>query len=319
MAYLLTVSRTDFSRRRQRWTDPSHRSKIRTVGSPELPLGYPGALVLVDDRGEIRYGVPMDGPKGMLEVADGLLVACYTEVRLLSTDLSRSHRLVSGPWCNDLHSLRPSPNGFVVAVAGVDAAHELADDGSVRWSWWAAEHGFTTDQRSEPYTLVKDRDHRRFSYPVDLQSTHINAIAALDDATFLATVFHDGTLVSIDRATGDCAVVVSGLQRPHAIRVLDDGTVTFSNTGAGEAVRGRVRDGNLEVLQQIDAKTTWLHDAYFTGDGWMLVDGANSRVVHTDAEGTVLRIDTFDPDWCLYEVLPWAGPDPYGPAAAVGR
>jgi hypothetical protein len=27
-------------------------------------------------------------------------------------------------------------------------------------------------------------------------------------------------------------------------------------------------------------------------------------VIHTDRSGDVIRVDQFDPDWCLYEVLP---------------
>lgn len=308
MAYLLTVSRMDFSKRKQRWSDPSYTPRIRKIGTPDSPIAYPGLLVLVDDDGRIRRSVPFDSPKGMLWTDAGLLVACFSEIRSCGADLDDSITLVRETWCNDLHSLRPSPRGLLVAAAGVDAAFELAPDGKTLWEWWAADHGFTTDQRGEPRLPAKEEDHRNLVYPVEMQTTHINAIAALDGTTFLATLFHEGALVAVDVDTGECSVLLEGLGRPHAVRVLGNGMVTLADTTAGTAILGRVQRRRFEVLQRIDTGTSWLHDAHFDGERWMFVDGANSRVLHADATGAVLQIDTFDPEWCLYEVLPW--PDP---------
>jgi hypothetical protein len=312
----------DFSTRRNRWADPSHRPSIRIIGSPEMPVAYPGLLVVVGDDGTVSRSIPLASPKGMLSTPDGLMVACYSEIRLFNGDLTSSTTFLSEPWCNDLHSLRPSPNGVLVAVAGVDAAFEISPSGATTWSWWAAEHGFSTDRRGDPVTPARECDHRRFSYPVEGQSTHINAIATLNNETFLATLFQHNMLAAVDRESGDVSLLLNGLQRPHAIRVFDDGTITLANTAMGEAIVARVHDGVAEVVQRLDTGTSWLHDAYFDGEDWMFVDGANSRVVHADGKGNVLRVDTFDPDWCLYEVLPWSqaiGPGTAAEAVAYER
>jgi hypothetical protein len=147
------------------------------------------------------------------------------------------------------------------------------------------------------------------SYPDELASTHINAIAALSATTLLATLFHNNCVLWIDRASGDGRVLLD-IQRGHAVRVLAPDLISVADTCNGQGLLLRVRDGNAEIVSRVSANTTWLHDAFFDGKSWMLVDGANSRVVHTDAAGTILRVDTFDPEWCLYEVLPWVGPLP---------
>lgn len=312
MPYFLTVSRTDFAARRRRWKDPSHRSVVRTIGSSELPVAYPGFLLLVDDDGTELARVPLASPKGMLATLDGLLVACFNEIRRFASDLTDSTTFLSEPWCNDLHSLRPSPHGFIAAAAGVDAAFEISPGGAVTWSWWAADHGFTTDSEGRPWSLRKDDDHRPFSYPVEKQLTHLNAVAALNEQTFLATVFQVGALGAVDRRTGDFTPLLTGLGRPHAVRVRDDGLITFANTTAGQVVTARMgpeevvagAGAGFQVEQRIDTGTNWLHDAYLHDEGWMLVDGAHSRVIHIDAEGDVVRMDAFNPEWCLYEVFP---------------
>jgi hypothetical protein len=234
-----------------------------------------------------------------------LLVACYTEIRSFSRDLNSSFRLLSASWCNDLHSLRPSPRGVLVAATGVDAAAEFDGDGRELWRWWAVEHGFPTDRRGEPWSLGTGTDHRRYVYPIELQSIHVNTLATLDASTYLATLLHGDALIAIDRESGAHSVV-AGVRQPHAVRVLDDdGLITYADTTAGEGVLARVADGRLDELGRVGTDTGWLQDAYFDGENWMLVDGANARVVHTDGAGAVRRVDHFDPDWCLYEVLPW--------------
>src|SRR5690606_36081704 len=119
------------------------------------------------------------------------------------------------------------------------------------------------------------------------------------------TLLHRDMLITIDRATGAHAVMLDGVRQPHAVRTLDDRLITFSDTKAGEGVIARITDDGVDVLQRVGAETDWLHDAYFDGERWLLVDGANSRVVHADADGWIVQIDYFDPEWCLYEVLPW--------------
>lgn len=311
MPYLLTVSRMDLSARRRRWSDPTYDPGVRTIGSPALPLAYPGALVLVDDDGLIRKGIPLLSPKGMLFHGDRLLVACYDEIRSFSLDLTESSSLVNESWCNDLHSLRASADGILVAATGVDAVAEFSATGATTWLWWAAENGFPTDLRGEPWSLGTDQDHRTRSYPVELQSIHVNAVAPLDDETYVATLLHRDSLITIDRRTGEHRVLLDGVPKPHAARVRPDGLVTYADTTTGEGVLAEVYDGRLKVLQRVGAETRWLHDAHFDGTRWMLADGENARVVHVDAEGEVIRVDQFHPDWCLYEVLPWIGPVPW--------
>lgn len=309
MQYLLTVSRTDFSRRRARWTTvpPSSfsRPRIKTIGSPELPLAYPGLLALIDEDGLIVKSIPLWGPKGLLYNEDRLLVACFTEIRSFSMDLSSSFCFATEMWFNDLHSLRPSSRGVLVAATGVDVAAELSTKGKTLWQWWAAENGFLVNAMGEPWSLGKNNDHRKYSYDIELQLTHLNCIAALDDSTIVATFFHQNALVSIDRVSGDWSVILDGLVKPHAVRVLGDGLITVADTTNGTGILLRVCNGRSEILNKVSINTTWLHDAFFDGNQWLLVDGANSRVVHTDVNGNTIRVDRFDSEWCLYEVLPW--------------
>ena len=308
MPYLLTVSRTDYSARKLHWADPSYDPGVRMIGSPQMPLPYPGAMVLVDDDGCIREAVPLFSPKGMALSGDRLLVACYTEIRSFNLALTESFPLVKAAWCNDLHSLRATSRGFLVAGTGVDVLVEFDPQGRELWRWWAVDHGFPDDIEGRPWSLGRDVDHSRRVYPVDLQSVHINAVAELGPDTFVASPLHRDSLISIDRSTGSTRVLMNDLPQPHAVRVLHDDLITFADTRSGEGVLARVEDGKVNVLSRVSVETDWLQDAFYDGREWTLVDGANCRVLHTDADGNILRVDSFDKEWCLSETLPWRDP-----------
>lgn len=308
MSYLLTVSRTDYSARKARWNSEGYAPGVRKFGTASLPLAYPGVLAHVDDRGEIAQAVPLWSPKGMHYLDGNLLVACYSEVRVLSLDLSKSESYINEPWCNDLHSLRASSRGTLMAVSGIDLAVEFAADRSLEWHWWAADHGFDVDISGRPWDFDRTGDHRMYSYPIDLQSTHINAIAELNEQTLVATLLHKNCLIAIDRISGASLVLLDGLGRPHAVRVSAEGEITLTDTLAGRALRGRVVDDKFVLDNSITCDSSWIHDAFFDGESWLVADGANSRVLHVSDEGEVMQVDQFDPEWCLYEVLPFPEP-----------
>jgi hypothetical protein len=261
----------------------------------------------VDETGHVERAVPLWGPEGLLPFCGRLLVACPWSIRSLSFELDDERSFLSQPWCNYLHSMRVTVRGLLVAASGVDALFELGADATLRWQWWATEHGYMESACGGPRHLEPLAEHRGLKYDTPLHSTHVNSALELDDATILATLFHQGELVAINRATGESRRLLGGLKRPHAVRRCPDGTLTLANTGAGEALRlslvGRER---VEVQARVQCDTTWLQDAYFVDERWLLVDGANARVIHADASGRTLRVDQFPPDWRLYEAIPIA-------------
>jgi hypothetical protein len=308
LPYLLTASRTDYSQRKANWRDPDYRSRTRRFGTLERPLQFPGVMALVDDDGDIRTMESLWSPKGMYVHDGGVLVACYAQVREYSLDLTSARVLIDEPWCNDLHSMRRGPDGVLLAVSGLDLAVEFDPVGGREvWNWWAVDHGYDVDVEGRPWSLDRTADHRRWSYPIEMQSLHMNAIAMLNENTLVATLLHRNELIEIDRSSGKVRVLLDDLTRPHAVRVLPDGRLTVADTCRGRGLVVEVDEHGGKVVDQVQIDTPWLHDAVFDGDGWWLADGANARVVRTDSSGAVSSIHQFDPEWCLYEVVPLTG------------
>jgi hypothetical protein len=146
------------------------------------------------------------------------------------------------------------------------------------------------------------------TYGTLAQTTHVNSAAELPDGTVLATLFHQGMVIAIDRESGDWQPVLEGLNHPHSVRVLNENYITVADTGHGRALLVHLKDRKGTIETQVAADTNWLQDCCYDyqNDRWFLVDGKNSRVdlrTGTVGERALARFD-LNPEWRLYEVLP---------------
>ncbi|GCE13786.1 hypothetical protein KTT_36450 [Tengunoibacter tsumagoiensis] len=283
---------------------------MTVLGSLHKPKDEQGGLLcLISDEGEVQAQAQLEMPAGMALTDRGLLVASLFDIHELSLDLSIvQQNAVSLPTFNMLHSLSRTRQGYLVASTGLDALFEFSADGKLLWEWWATDHGFDLTPTGEPRIIDKTDDHRGVKYGTLAQTTHVNSAAELPDGTILATLFHQGTLIAIDRSTGEWQVVLDGLDHPHSVRVLDEHFVTLADTGRGQALFVNIQNLKGKIEASVPVQTNWLQDSYYDtrADKWYLVDGKNTRVIVRSGLNGEKEVAQFelDPEWRLYEVLP---------------
>ena len=299
---------------------------LTVLGSYEKPkedLG--GALCLIEDKGippprgrdksdPYLKTIELQMAAGMVTSEKGVFVTSFSSVHEVDADLGsvRQH-VVSSPFFNALHSISRTQRGYLVASTGLDLLLEFNRDGEILWSWWATDHGFELTPSGRPRMLDKSVDHRTIKYGTLSQTTHVNSAAELPDGRILASLFHQGTVIVIDRETGAWQVVLEGLDHPHAVRVLHEGIpraksgnyFTVADTVHGKALLVRTNKKGGHVEEEVDAGTNWLQDCHYDSihNCWILVDGKNSRISlrrGRSGERTFAQFD-FDPEWRLYE------------------
>lgn len=317
MDFLLSCISTRHSMLKKHWTDSKQNQStgahtecpVTVLGSLQKPKEDQGGLLcLLDDTGEVRASVGMSMPAGMALSDDGVLVASLYDLHQVTPDLSIIKEPVSLPHFNMLHSLSRTRQGFLVASTGLDAILEVTRDGQLLWSWWATEHGFEQTPTGEPRVVDKEQDHRGIKYGTLAQTTHVNSAAELPNGTVLATLFHQGMVIAIDRETGNWQPVLEGLDHPHSVRILNEHYITVADTGRGRALMVNIKDLKGTIETEVDAGTTWLQDCFFDqrSDRWFLVDGKNTHIeIRTGPSGEKAeRRLVLNPEWRLYEVLP---------------
>src|SRR5207247_659860 len=117
------------------------------------------------------------------------------------------------------------------------------------WSWWATEQGLDVTPRGRQRVLDRTVDYRGVEFGTLAQTTHVNAAIELPDGQMLASLFHQGMLVAIDRESGRWRPVLEGLRHPHALHLLDDHHVTLADSGRGLALLASLDGSSLRVEQ----------------------------------------------------------------------
>lgn len=315
MTFLLSCISTKHSMLKKHWTDTRQGEQqtecpLTVLGSHQKPKDDQGGLVcLLDDSGNVRSSVSLSTPAGMAQNGNGVLVATLFAIHEVANDLSSIQPdIVSLPAFNMLHSLSRTRRGYLVASTGLDAILEFTPEGELLWNWWATDYGFDQTPTGEPRYIDKEVDYRGTKFGTLAQTTHVNSAAELPDGTVLASLFHQGMIISIDRESGAWQPVIEGLDHPHSVRILNDQYFTLADTARGRGLLIRLKDGKGQIEAEVDAHTSWLQDCSYDyrNDYWVLVDGKNSRVdlrTGTAGEKSLARFD-FDPEWRLYEVLP---------------
>src|SRR5205807_4182168 len=309
MKLLLSCISTKHSTLKKHWTQTSQdiSCPLTVLGSHQKPkedLG--GLLCLIEDMGSSQKTLDLKMAAGMVTSDNGVFVTSFSGVHEVDTNLGIvRHNIVSSPLFNALHSISRTQRGCLVASTGLDLLLEFNRSGEILWSWWATDHGFGLTPDGQPRVLDKLADHRSIQYGTRAQTTHINSAAELPDGRFLASLFHQGMVIVIDRETGEWQTVLEGLDHPHAVRVLDESHFTVADTVRGRALLVDMDKEGGKVVQEIDGGTTWLQDCHYDVDHncWILVDGKNSRITlrrGRTGERTLAAFD-FDPEWRLFE------------------
>lgn len=309
---LLSCISTQHSLLKQHWEKSRDEiaCPVTVLGSFQKPKeGKAGLLCLLDESGQPQQAVELLSPAGMVRSSDGrIFVATATTIHKIEPDLSALEQdVVTLPLFNVLHSLSRTRRGYLVASTGTDVLAEFDEAGNLLWDWWATEHGFDLTPIGVPRVLNKAEDHRVIKYGTLEQTTHVNSAAELPDGRVLATLFHQGSVIIIDRETGSWHTVLDGLNHPHSVRILDEQHFTIADTGNGRALLVSLVDSLGRVILDVKAETDWLQDCQYSerDDCWFLVDGKNSRIFRYGGISgckPAEQID-LDPEWRLYELL----------------
>jgi len=309
MKLLLSCISTRHSTFKEHWNKSREETAcpLTVLGSYQKPEEDPGGQLVLLEEGPEK-SVALNMAAGLVASERGIFVTSFASIHEADADLDYvRHDVVSLPLFNALHSLSRTQHGYLVASTGLDLLVECSRKGDILWQWWATDHGFEHTPTGQLRVLDKEADHRAIKYGTLSQTTHVNSAAELPDGRILASLFHQGMIIIIERKTGKWHPVIEGLDHPHAIRVLDEEHFTVADTVHGRALLVHLHGNTGRVEEEINAETNWLQDGQYNAehDCWVLVDGKNSRVVvRGGRSGTksFTRIN-LDQEWRLYEAL----------------
>ena len=270
---------------------------------------FGGRLVLIDwSAGRVLADTPIPGVSG-IAIQNGAVVACSWIDQCVYVLRGREKVCAaSHPWFNHLHSVDVTPrNTYLLTSAGSDLIVEVASDGQVVWSWFGPEHGYDVGPEGGQVFFDRKADYRLMRRATSEQAMHVTSAILLRDGTVLATLFHQGQLIAIDRGGGRATVKLTGLSKPHGLHRRGEGFVLSDTLGH----RILLLDDELNCRSQITHGSQWLQDTIATTAGTYLTlenvhidqlpeSGLTNRLVEIDASGVPLRGVEVEPDYRFF-------------------
>ena len=275
----------------------------------EPPLG--GKFIIINwFNKEIVYQLDLDAPAGFFIDFNHLYIANnrlnYISIIDLKTRLEI--RRINNRAFNCLHSIHlVEDQTILVTSTGIDAIIETNLQGETLNDWYATEHDYTLTPKGEQRNVSRDINHQHFIYPTLNQTTHINSAIILDEQHFLATLFHQGLLVRIDRRSGKSKILLSSLKCPHGIKRFKSVTENeiewmLCNTKRNEIL---FLNNSFTIVRKMSFEdVNWLQDVSQIQNGHIIIaDANNSRIIEIDPVlNTVTSEFSYSSDWRIYQI-----------------
>jgi hypothetical protein len=304
MMLIATFLTSHFGEWRQSWHGVQRNMQMGGDPVTEASEVNAGILAAIDfGSGKVVQSVTLNSPAGFAVHGDWLYLASMYGNRIVRLGMdfqvkdSFATRLM-----NDLHSVVADDTGVLVTCSGTDSVLEVDYSGVQNWSWLASEHGFRMSPSGHRVRIDTKHDYRLDQVPTVTQATHCNSVlrSRLDGRdVLLVTLFHQGQVISVDRATGRASVLARGMVHPHAIRRRDGGwTVCDSES---HAVILLSEDFWIQAV--IESDFNWVQDALAVDDGILIADANNSRIVLWDtARARPSYQISYPEEWKIYQI-----------------
>jgi hypothetical protein len=312
MIVAATFLTTHFGEWRASWHGVSRTAQTGAPILNRVPEANEGLFVLFDWSAKAeRHRVLIDTPAGFVFGAERLYVnSMYGNRVLVLDERLRTVDAIGHRLMNDLHSLAWSDDRLLLTSSGVDGILELTRGGVATWIWLATDHGYTQTPSGRMRRSERSQDFRLRPIATAEQATHCNS--AIDGRwrgrpVVLASLFHQGEVVAIDRQSGRVEVLANGFRNPHSIRRWDGGWMV-SDSRSNEVT---LLTDEFDVADVISGDFSWVQDVVAVdGDHLLIADANHSRMVLWDLHSRrVVDVLQFLEEWKIYQMeivpAPW--------------
>ncbi|MFZ5376043.1 MAG: hypothetical protein ACOZAN_00030 [Patescibacteria group bacterium] len=255
--------------------------------------------------------INLSQPNGFVAGIDELVIASMATNNLtVFCRQLRFIREISNRAFNDLHSVTKTSRGYLVTSTGTDCIVELDAAGNTIWSLWFhqfPEYSKTPQGNSRQLDTLAN--HNLEDYPTVKQTTHVNSAIAIGnngkpEKYVLATLFHQGQLVRIDRETNKIEVLLEGLKCPHAIREYEN-CFTLCDSKNNRVL---ILNKDFSIRKIISGDYSWVQDAFINKEGSILViaDSNNHRIVYRDLNTEEESAIAYSNEWRIFQIEEYA-------------
>lgn len=287
----------------------------------------------LDISDKSRWFKELPEPRSLVFIGNDIVLTAAEDVHIFDT-ISKKENLIKNPYFGNLHTTFPNFDNtrIIVSSTGFDSLLELdSKTKKETWRWTAWEHGYNRAANGSFITLnsqeaielreagnevvlVDDSVKKEgFGIPTAFRTTHINgAIYDYDPNFILATLYHKGTVVRINRQSGESEILMRDLKNPHAVQ-KDNGGYIVTDTSHGVwyqlnrdfSVKTKLSftdfPGKPEEMKEIE----WVQYVSPLSNGLYIAADANRQSAWVfDPKKQEYNQIIINPNWSVQAILP---------------
>ena len=328
---VVTVKSFDLQSIRKRYLDSKKNSRSGSVERRDVALG--GVVSLRIEKGKVleeRILTKLKEPRG-IDLRNGVL-AFSSENTVYVIDKKMVQ--LENPWFSYIHTVSLSPfNGsnLLISSSGFDCIFEYDyQNNDLLWEWFAWENGFDLskaplDGKELRITRNKKQsiawDHQNIDHlfidkpsvqvlPTAKRTAFINSVEYHQSNTnvVVATLFHHGNLIKIDKNTQKHQVILTDLLHPHG-GIASNDFVMATSTNSGEVVIKQGKEELRYFFNNIKGKPSeisemeWLQNSKRISEHlYLTIDSNRTSFILFDTKHKCYDVVPFNDNWAVQDL-----------------
>lgn len=285
---------------------------------------------------EINTISDLKEPRGLSSAGNRLAFSLENTVIIIDEKAVYSF---SNPWFSYIHTVafHPSKKDVVlVSSSGFDALFEYHyPSGEQIGEWFSWENGINQAKNKEGnkihLTRSKDQhlaweaqgiqhlfinDPLKDHLPTAQRAAFINTASYSEEGDILATLFHEGSVRRIDRASGESKIAIAGLRNPHGGFMISGGKIMATNTGEGELWIAEENSRTKFIANGLPDKapemgnSEWWQNAVAWGEFYLVIDSNRNAIIVIDPSQKQYDLVPFNENWAVQDLIVLNGSEP---------
>tara|TARA_B100001741_G_C16548835_1_gene598255 strand:- start:978 stop:2087 length:1110 start_codon:yes stop_codon:yes gene_type:complete len=328
---LLTVKSFDLQAIRKRYLE-SKKNK-RSGSTQRRKPDFGGVVSLSLHKGKLfndELLSQLKEPRGIDFLNNKLAVSSEEKVFIITDKV----QVLENDYFSYIHTVSFCPfddNRLIVSSSGFDCIFEYdLKEFNLVWEWFAWENGF--DMGKDPITnsdvlLTRDKEQaekwhqegknfllidnpKTQSLPTAHRSAFINSVSYHMDKEnlILATFFHVGKMMQINKKDNSVLTVIDSMQHPHGGKQSDTISLATS-TNSGEivlikdSIEYRYYTNELEGKPMELGEIEWLQNSILVDDFIITIDSNRTSFLIFSPDKGLYDIIPYNKDWAIQDIV----------------
>jgi hypothetical protein len=328
---ILTVKSFDLQAIRKRYLESKKNKRSGSTQRREPALG--GVVSLSIYKGKLfdeEVLTQLKEPRGIDFLHKKLAISSEDKVYVITDDL----QTIENDFFSYIHTVSFSPfdkDKLMVSSSGFDCIFEYDLKNSCPvWEWFAWENGYdkgknpqtnsdifltrdkyTAEQwkkEEKPYLLIDDPKTQ--SLPTAQRSAFINSVAyhIHKEDFILATFFHEGKMMQINRKDDSLSCIIDNMHHPHGGKRSDTISMATS-TNSGEIVVIKDDEEKRYFTNNLSGKTIeldqmeWLQNSIIVDHLIITIDSNRTSFIIIDPQNERYDIIPYNLDWAIQDMV----------------